>query len=403
MGAVYWALAARLFSQQDVGYGAAEVPAMTLLGTIGVFGLDLLLVGELPKRKRRAEFVSAALIACALGSLLLGISFAFIVPLISQRFATMLGTLDQKGIFAVGVTLTSVSIAFDMATIGVLRGGIQLTRNIAFSAVKLAAMPIFAFLLQDRFGFDITLSWVSGIALSLILAAVRVAHSGTRLLVKPDWGLLRNLRRTAMAHNWINIAATAPVTTLPVLVTLLISPSANAVFYVAYTLTGVLYMLPHHLGTVLFALAASEPHAIAHRVRFALKLSYLIGLPAMVILILSSRRILDIYGPEYARTGTLVICLLALGYIPAVIKVLYVAICRANGRIAFCAAILTLFTVAEIGGAAVGAVADGLVGLSTAFLAVITAQGIVVAPTVLRTIIAPRTSSHLDQENRALE
>lgn len=393
MGAAYWALAARLFSQQDVGYGAAEVPTMTLLGTIGVFGLDFLLVGELSKRKRRAEFVSAALIACALGSLLLGIGFAFIAPHFNQRFDTMLGPLDQKGIFAAGVALTSISLASDMATIGVLRGGIQLTRNMAFSLVKLASMPILALVLYGRLGLNITLSWVLGIALSLAFVGARLAHSGTRLLVRPDWQLLHSLRRTAMAHNWINIAIMVPPTMFPVLVTVLISPSVNAVFYVAFSLSAIIYMIPSQLGTVLFAMAAAEPDAIAHRIRFALKLSYIIGLPAMAVLILGSHQILSFYGSEYARIGALAMCLFTLGYIPSVFKDFYIAICRANGRIAYCAIILTLFTVAELGGVAAGAATHGLVGLSIILLAVLTAEGIVTAPPLLRAVMRPTSSA----------
>ena len=395
LGAVYWAFAARLFSQQDVGYGAAEVPAMTLFGTIGMFGLGTLLVGELPKRKRRAELASAALITCALGSLLLGLGFVVIAPQCSGEFATMLNSLGQKSIFVVGVMLTGVSMAFDMATIGVMRGGIQLGRNMAFSAVKLAALPIFAVLLHDRVGFDIAFSWVVGIALSLALVAARMALSGTRLLVRPDWGLLRSLRRTAMAHNWINVAITVPPTMFPILVTVLISPSANAAFYVAFTLATFIYMIPHHLGTVLFAMAAAEPDAIAHKVRFGLKLSYVIGLPAMAVLILGSHQILSVYGPGYARIATVPIWLLALGYIPSVPKMLYIAICRANNRIAYCATILTVFTVVEIGGVAVGAAAGGLIGLSVALLAVLTAQGIAITPPLLRAVYAPRTSTVL--------
>jgi O-antigen/teichoic acid export membrane protein len=393
LGAVYWTFAARLYSQQDVGYGAAEVPAMTLLGTIGMFGLGTLLVGELPKRRRRAELVSAALIACALGSLLLGLGFALIAPLLSVRFATMIGTPGQRGLFVAGVVLTGVSMAFDMATIGIMRGGIQLARNMAFSLVKLAALPIFAFILHDRLGFGIALSWVLGIALSLLLVAVRLAFSGTRLLARPDWDLLRRLRRTALAHNWINIAVTAPATIFPVLVTVLISPSTNAAFYVAFTFASFLYLIPTHLAMVLFAMAAAEPQIIAHKVRFGLKLSYGICLPAMAVLILGSHRILSVYGPGYARIATIPMWLLALACIPSVPKMLYIAICRATGRLAYCATILTVFTVAEIGAVAIGAASDGLMGLSLALLAVLTAQGIALTPPLLREINKPRKSS----------
>lgn len=384
LGAAYWTLAARLFGQQDVGYGAAEIPAMTLIGTIGMFGFGTLLVGELPKRKRRAELVSAALIVCALGSLFLGLAFVLIAPHFSGRFGVLISTPIQKAIFIAGVVLTSVSQVLDMATIGILRASIQLARNMAFSILKLAALPIFAATILDRFGVDVTLSWVVGMALSLAFVTARIAFSRARLLVRPDLRLLRSLFRSAMAHYWINIATTAPPTLFPVLVTVLISPSANAAFYVAFTLSTFLYVIPSQLSMVLFAMAAAEPQAIAHRVRFAMKLSYAIGLPAITVLILGSHWILGIYGPGYARTAAIPMLFFALGYIPAVPKALYLAICRANNRITYAAVILSAFTVAEIGGVAAGAVAGGLIGLSAALLATLTAQGIIITPLLLR-------------------
>ena len=75
LGFVYWAAAARLFSQQAVGYGAAAISAMTLLGTIGMLGMGTLLIGELPRRTARAGLVSAALLTCGLGSLVLALAF----------------------------------------------------------------------------------------------------------------------------------------------------------------------------------------------------------------------------------------------------------------------------------------------------------------------------------------
>ncbi len=52
LGFAYWIVAARMFSQSAVGYGSAAVSAMTLLGTIGMLGLNTLLIGELPRRTR---------------------------------------------------------------------------------------------------------------------------------------------------------------------------------------------------------------------------------------------------------------------------------------------------------------------------------------------------------------
>ena len=52
-GFVFWIIAARKFSPQAVGYGSAAISAMMLLGTVGMFGLGTVLIGELPKRRDR--------------------------------------------------------------------------------------------------------------------------------------------------------------------------------------------------------------------------------------------------------------------------------------------------------------------------------------------------------------
>ena len=80
LGFLYWALAARLLTQQAVGYGSAAVSAMTLLGTIGMFGLGTVLIGELPRRRHRAGLVSAALLASGLGSLCSGWYLPWLLP-----------------------------------------------------------------------------------------------------------------------------------------------------------------------------------------------------------------------------------------------------------------------------------------------------------------------------------
>jgi O-antigen/teichoic acid export membrane protein len=385
LGFIYWAFAAREFRQTDVGYSSAAVSAMTLLGTIGMLGLGTLLIGELPRRSGpRAGLVSASLVACGLGSLVLGLAFAVVAPHLSIRFANMVGTPVQAALFTVGVALTGVSLVFDQATIGLMRGGLQLWRNSVLSVIKMLVLAATAVTLHDRFGVGITLSWVVGIALSLVLIAVRLRFAGTRVLRRPDWGVLRGLGRTAMAHNWLNLAIMMPTSLLPVLVTVIVSPSANAAFYIATMITGFVFIVPSHLATVLFAVVAADPKVIARKMRFALRLSYLIGLPGMAVLILGAHVLLSLFGKSYAADATLPMWLMTLGYPAAVPKALYIAVCRANGKISRAAVVLTVCSTAELAVAAAGGVKGGLVGLSVALLAVKYAEALVTGPPVLR-------------------
>src|ERR1019366_316173 len=286
-------------------------------------------------------------------------------------------------LFAAGVMVTGASLVFDQATIGLMRGGLQLSRNVVFAAAKLLALLGAAIILHNQFGVGITVSWVVGTAVSLVPVAIWLRLTGTSVLPRPDWGVLRGLGRTAIAHSLLNIAIMVPWSLIPVLVTVVVSPSANAAFYVAWMLVNFLYIVPGGLSTVLFAVAAADPQMIAPKLRFTLRLSLLIGLPGMAALILGGHLALSMFGEGYAHAATLPLCLLAIGYLPAIPKIHYIAVCRAAGKVPRAAAVLTAAASSEVTAAAVGGALGGLKGLSFALLGVYVVEGLLTAPPVL--------------------
>ena len=214
-GFVFTIVAARSFSPNAVGWGNAAINAMQLFGTIGMFGLNTMLIGELPKRKQDGEsrggLVSASVAASAIGSVTLGLIFALIVGLhFNKHLPGVGGTLGEVLLFTIGTALTSATLVLDDATIGILRGGVQLWRNMSLSAIKLIALPVTAVLLHDKFGVGLSLAYVIGIVGSLIPASIMIVRGGSRLYQRPDWKSLRRLLPVAINHNWLNLAMATP-------------------------------------------------------------------------------------------------------------------------------------------------------------------------------------------------
>jgi O-antigen/teichoic acid export membrane protein len=402
LGFVYWAIGARLYSERSVGYGSAAISAMTLLGTVGMFGLGTVLIGELPRRKNAAGLVSAALIATSVGSLVLGVAFALIAPHVSTNLVGIGGSPARVVLFTAGVVLTAFTLVADQATLGAMRSGIQLMRNAAFAIAKLVILPVAAFTINGVVGTGLAFAWVAGMAVSLIPLAIKLRLSGTALLPKPDWRLLQGLGKTALAHNWLNMSLFVPILLMPILVTAFVSASANAAYYIAWMLAYILYLIPTSLSTILFAIAAADPAVIAGKLRFSLRLSFAIGIPAIVVLGLGSHLVLGIFGPAYARTATVPLILLLLGYIPMVPRTHYVAVCRARGQIPRAAVVLTIGAVMEITSAVIGAELDGLVGLSAGLLLARLVEGAMTAPAVVRaSFVHDRRKAVLSGERRA--
>jgi O-antigen/teichoic acid export membrane protein len=382
-GFAYWVFAARVFSQESVGYGSAAISVMTLLGTIGMFGLGTMLIGELPQRRSKGGLVAAALIASAIGSLVLGIGFTLVALLFGKHFVEIDGTLVRGVVFCVGVALTGASMVFDEATIGLLRGGIQLARNTAFSVLKMAILPAAAFAVHSMFGVGITMSWILGIILSLVPVVILIRRSGSSVLRRPDWGGLRKLTKVTMAHNWLNLAIQVPPRLIPVLVTVVVSPSANAAYYVDAMIVSFLFTVPAHLSTVLFAIASATPEVIAEKLRFVLRLSLIVGITAMVALGASAHWVLGVFGPQYAQVATVPLWLLLLTYIPAVPKTQYIAVCRATGQVSKATVVLAAQSVAELLAVGIGGRLNGLVGLCFGLLLVGILEGLMTAPAVI--------------------
>jgi O-antigen/teichoic acid export membrane protein len=392
LGAGFWVIAARFghYTKAEIGYGAAATNAMALLGTIGIFGFGTMLIGELPKRRERGGLFSAAIIAAAAGSFVLGLAFPVVATALHAKVPEMggIGELPRLLLFAVGVMLTGASLVFDDGTIGLMRGGVQLWRNTAMSIIKVVFLPVAAVLLHDEFGVGITMSFVIGTAGSMIPAAIMLKRGGSRIWHRPDWTELRRLFSVALSHNWLNLAIVAPGRIIPVVVTLVVSPTANGVFYIAWMLIAFLFMVPVHLSTVLFAIASASPELIAEKLRFVLRVSLLIGLPVMAVLAIGAHFALGLFGPSYASAGTVPLWLLVIGYIPQMPKAQFIAVSRATNQVGRAASLLCCTAVCEIVAVIIGGKLGGLDGLTFAYVCVLIGEGLITAPTVLRAAYA---------------
>lgn len=384
LGFAYWAFAAHHFRTDVVGYASATVSAMSLIGILGTFGLGTMLVGELPRRSRRLGLISAALLAAVAASFVLALCFVAISPLISRHLGHITHPLDRALLFIGGVASFAACMVFDDATIGLLRGELQLARNLILAVTKLLLLMAVVAILPQRSDISVTLPWIAAAVLSLALVAVRLRRTGVTVLPRPDWLLLRRLGRTTAAHSWLNLALGTPALLMPVLVTVVISPAANAAFYASWMLATILYLIPTQVAMTLFAAAAADMRAMAPKLRLALGISILIGAPAMACMIFGSHIMLGLYGPSYTKLGKFTLTAFAVGYLPLVPKSHYVAVCRAANNISRAAALLSVTAAAELAVAGAAGTVYGLPGLSLGLLAMYCIEGLITAPAVLR-------------------
>jgi O-antigen/teichoic acid export membrane protein len=108
LGFAFWWVAARLFDADAVGLASAAVSAMLLLSTLGVFGLDALMLSEIPRARATAgRLTSTAVIAAFVSSALLGLAFAAARRTFSENLRAHFALAGATAVFALGVGLTA--------------------------------------------------------------------------------------------------------------------------------------------------------------------------------------------------------------------------------------------------------------------------------------------------------
>ncbi len=389
LGFVYWWLAARLFPLEAVGIASASISAMMLLGSFCMLGLGTLLITELPRQPgQEVALISTALIVVGGVGGCTGIVFTAVAPYASADFQALRVNVADIVIFAAGVSLTAITLVLDQALIGVLRGELQLWRNVLFAVAKLAVLFVAGLWLSHAVGLTLYATWALGNALSLAalggFVMLKGGWSGRTCL--PQWRLLRKLGPAALQHHLLNLILQAPPLALPVLVTVLLSAKTNAWFYVSWMIASFIFFIPLALTMVLHAMNAAKPSTLAHTARVTISIAMVTSVLANCLLVVGTKQVLGLFGSTYAEQAAWSLRILVLAAFPLIIKNHYISICRIQDRIARAMLRIAPGSLLELGAAALGAHLGGLSGLSIGWVAGVYVESMFMFCTVYKAV-----------------
>ncbi len=347
LGFAYWSLIARSAPASAVGTASTLVSALTLLGTVGMFGIGTMLIAELARLPERARtLLPASLLVAGLLSGVLAALFAGGSQLLGTSLAAALRSPVELALFVSGVILSAVTLVFDQASLGLQIAPVQLWRNVVFAVAKIALIPLIA--LAGGQDWAITATWVLGLVVSGLAVIPQLRRHRILPTGRPRLSALRSLGWSTAHHNTLNLSLSVPRMAVPVLVGLLQPGATTAAFYAAWMIASFLYSVPTHLATSLFAIAAGDLRALRSKVRMTLAVSFLVGLVALPVVIALAGPLMMIFGREYATAGAGCLILLALLYPTQVIKQHYAAVLRANGQVRRAGVVCSIAAAAEL-------------------------------------------------------
>ncbi|HLE46718.1 MAG TPA: hypothetical protein VI818_00355 [Candidatus Thermoplasmatota archaeon] len=344
-GLLFWLLLARVagLAPSAVGLGYALIALGTTVGVLAKGGLDTALIRNVPaasqqegRRLLKIAILVGTLLAFVLAGLLAAASWAGQVWLDVSPSGWML-------VCAIAALLV-ITWLQDAHFLAEGEARYSFIRNIAFSVARLALpLPLVLW----AFPQPVALTW------ALALGASAVAATILRNRLPPREGRAveaRDFLQSALRNVSGSAAEFLPGLLLAPLVLAVDGPEAAGYFGIAWTAASLLFLACAAISRSAFAeMVHGGPRALPTAIRHGVRQQIFLLAPAAALGAVLAPLVLSIFGPAYAREGSMVLTILCASTAVVAPTYFYLALLRAQER----PVALLLFPVAMVAALAV--------------------------------------------------
>jgi len=369
LGFFFWMVVARLYTEAEVGWGAAIISAICLLGLLSRLGLGSALIRFLPKAEKPVDMINSCFTLS--GVVALALAAIFIAGI--YLWSPALGFIRENPIFSTAfaffVLLRTFSEVMNSVFIAGRRAEFVLSKNVIFSLLKIP-LPILLVLFFHAFG--IVASWGIAIgvafAVSLLLFLPKLQNP-YKPMPKLNVGIISNMWRYSAGSYLSSLFARAPELVLPIMIVNLLGAEHNAYFYVAWMVANLLFAIPSAVSQSLFAEGSHFEDKLRVNVRSSFKLIFSLLIPALILLFLLGNWLLLLFGGSYSINGLMLLWILGLSSLLVGVNKVYNSILRVEGRIRELALISGFIAITVLLGSYFIIPTVGIVGSGYAWLA----------------------------------
>ena len=366
-GAVFWLVAARIDTTDDVGRATALFTSILFIAYLAGLGLQVSLARFAPGRDEESHVVFTwAVLATVVSCSLVGGGYLLAVDTEATRALTDWHPVLGPALFIVGAIGGALTLIVDVRFMTVRRWALVLVR---ITAVGVLRFPLL-FLLPAGDHHTVHLFAVAALPLVVTGFAGVVAmprFSGMRHRLRP----MPSSRRAAIRYSAVNYVSTlayqAPQFVLPVIVLLSVDPDRNAAFYVAWGITSIVLYVPMAIGQALLAEGGKDGAELRGQVRVVLVGTTVLMAGAAVVAAVGRDLITVVYGDDYSDAARILPALVVAG-IPWAITSVYLTEARVLHRHVPTVLITGVLTTSILVPALLLVPDDGIDGATKAFL-----------------------------------
>jgi O-antigen/teichoic acid export membrane protein len=314
VGLGFWAIAAHLFSSQQVGQASALVAALVVVSAFAQLNMNNTLPRFLPQTGDRAgRFIGYGYAASSAAALLISLVFVLVLPRLSPHWQFLGNSIMLKVAFVVTTVVWGVFALQDSALLALKRPIMVPVENTVYGVAKLLMLLGIVTLLPET---GIFIAWIVPLAINVPWVNWLIF----RCYLK-DWKPAtvastvrrRDIIRFTSVDYVGNMLNQTAGNLLPLLVLTVLGATADASFYIAWTITTGLNLVAISFATSLLVEGSANPRRLGELTRGVVARSLIVTSGGAVVFGVGARLILSIYGHGYAVRASLLLGLLATG------------------------------------------------------------------------------------------
>ncbi len=312
LGFVFWIIVARYFDPPEVGLATAIISVMGLITGLSTLGLNVALIRFLPNSKRKNDKINTTFTLVTIVTIIITSIYLMGINFFTPDLLFIKESLFLALSFILFMVVSSFNMLIESIFIAFRDTKYNLIRNTIFSVLKIIIPLIFIFF--GIFGsYVIFGSWMLALAIASVYCfyvLIKVYKYRPKFVFHDS--IIKNIGGYSFGNYIANFIGGINTMILPLIILSSLGSEKAAYYYITLQIATLLYIIPRMVSNSLFAEGSYHENNIKLLILKAIKIIYVILLPAITFIIIFGKYLLNIFGDEYSKHGYTLLVLLAL-------------------------------------------------------------------------------------------
>ncbi len=289
VGFLFWTIAARLYSIEDIGVGSALLSSIAVIVAFSSVGLDFALIRYISIYDRETVF-NTSLWVTMLSTTLFSISYLILIDIISPSIAFI---REYAVLFVILTIFQSYIYMTGRAYIAIKESKFFLYQNLLL-ALRIPLLLPLVFLNS----LGIYLAVGVGFFLTAIYTSLMLRRH-IKIRFSFDRKLLTAMFSFSSINYFSSMFSTVPHYLLPIFALNLLGAENAAKYYIAYAIGGVILIIPDAISLSFFVEGSHRNRTTSKDLKRVLSSLILILIPAVGFIFLFGDKLLLLFGSSY--------------------------------------------------------------------------------------------------------